>query len=339
MKISSGIYNNHGYVQIRIWPWGKAVEVKPYTEAGFGCWCEDHIKAAEKRLRAIRDQVDEGKFTRQGDVKEITIPDACEIYHRVSFRENRARSQNAILKMKYDLQEFARQWPTTKFHLLPAREIREYFNKRLDAGIAAGTVKRSMGILASVYNVIINGVRIKDIEPIVLPDFNPVGTGIVKRPSTVDSKRTRVASWEELQRVKRYCLANDPEFWNLIEFSVTSLYRKQEALKAMETGNTRLVAGKTGKAHHMPVKVAMARITNFSGRWDKIRVACKMTDFHWQDWKHTGATLMQMLGTSIEVLNEMMEHSDLKTTRIYTNAQMARFEPEVNRLKEHLEAL
>lgn len=343
MRTSPGVYNNHGYVQLRLWPEGKAINPKPYTEGGFGCWCEQHIKDAEKRLRIIRQEIDEGKFIKSQRLRELLFIDGLDIHVDKHYRNNpeRSRGLGAVRCAEGYARKFKKfdGWNRLKIHEVKPVHVQEYMTTRYAAGATPATVRKELGILGSVFETFYRWTKLGAFNPPYrLPEFNPVEP--IKKPGKKEMPaRERVATREELKNIKSWCLVNDQSMWKLICEAMMSFLRKDDLLK-MQAGESTGFAGKTGKRIVMPVTFGQpSKLINFRSRWERLRIGCNLTDFHWHDWRHTGATLARQAGIGLDLIQEALQHSKLEQTLDYVNERAERLKVIPDTIQRELEAL
>ncbi len=312
-----GIYNNKGYVQIRIWPWPKSEKPKPYLESGFGCWCLEHIKDAEKRLRVLRDEVESGKFAKKLEQKEILFSDAWELFYRLHYIEKK-RTKASRLNAKSTGNIFKALWPKAYLHHFTAKVIKE--DLVLKTTVVKSTLKRQLGLLGAMFNCLERWVKTEEIEKLKLPDSNPVAAIRLSdynlRESVIVRKHLEVG---ELQRYKDWCLENDPDLWVASYAAMTTLLRHGDLDKMAGRPSIIGTASKTGKVFLLPGAVPkIVRLVNARVRWERARAACGIIWFHWHWWRNQGGKLMRILGIDEKTVNEIYQHATIQQTREYT---------------------
>jgi len=166
-----------------------------------------------------------------------------------------------------------------------------------------------------------------------------------KKISTVHLKRRRVATWDEIIRVKEWGMANDPELLRAIEQAFTSFLRKKDLVEAQGKAAVG-VQGKTKRAYALPLTFdAPVDFVNFRKRWDALRehmgwlpAAKGQTQnpahFVWHDWRHTGATKAKELGHSQDLIQNALGHSSPQQTKDYLNVDGEILRPMTNDLAE-----
>lgn len=337
MNHSTGIYNNHGYVQIRIWPWAKAVNPSPYREKGFGCWCKQHIALAETRLAELRKLIKDGLFDKDKP-KPLQFGDAWALFYRKHYVE-RTRSRKSRTNIASQGRQFLAFTDFAKpIHEMIPNDFRAYVTHRVKLGVGPCDIDRHLATLESMFNCFENWLKCRDIDPVLLPPFNPVEP--VERPSLAGTERERVASRDERAALKRWCAANDPDLGVLICQALTSFLRDSDHQAAQGQDNVKGLAGKTGKKFHIPVDFSRKiKVRNRHRRWSAAKKACGIADLHWHDLRHTGATIARALGASLDELQEALQHSTPEQTMDYVNARAERLGPIVQSVQSDWDSL
>lgn len=333
MRVTPGLYNNHGFVQIRIWPWPKTEKPKPYTEGGFGCWCEKHIKEAEKRLRVLRDEIEGGKFAKQQALRDMPWPEGCDTVFRIHWLEKK-RSKKSILNAKSNFKLFKALWENYFVGQITPKEIKRDFLDKSKVG--PGTLRGRMEMLETIFDQLERYVKLKLIDPIRLPDFNPI-TPFDKPSGKYKGKKH--LSLAELTRYKRWTLEHDPELWVASYYAASYVLRHGDLNS--QAGKDEVVgsAEKTGKTYALPGAIPRAaKIPNFQTRWEAARAACDITWFHWHWWRAQGGKIMRWEGVPEKTVQELYQHSSVQQTREYTgDPEWAR--PAIDKVKEFLDKL
>jgi len=326
-----GLYNNHGYVQIRIWPQGKAVNPAPYVEKGFGCWCDNHKAIAAKRLRILRDEIDSGKFIKNQQMRVITFGEAWDIFFNKQYVKTN-RSPGTVRCAVTFGAIFKSLWGNVPLHEMTPKHIKEDLID--DSTVGTGTLRNRLFSLGQMFTCLDNWVKTKEIDSIKLPEFNPVSP--IEKPSYkfVGRKHLELG---ELQRLKEWCLKNDPDLWVAAYAAMTTLLRHGDLNKAADNESLYGVASKTGKVFLLPGSITKGiHIKGFSYRWSKARKACGIEWFHWHWLRAQGGKIMRLLGVPETTVQEIYQHSTVRQTREYTgDAEWAA--PAIEKVRNYLD--
>jgi hypothetical protein len=328
-----GLYNNHGYVQIRIWPWPKVDKPEPYVEKGFGCWCQKHKLDAAKRLRVLRDEIDSGKFAKIQDRVEWLFPTAWDYFFESHYLKKK-RSKKSVLNAKSNGKLFKSLWPKHWISQMSPKAIKEDWLDK--SAVGPGTLRGRMNMLEGMFDELERLIKLKIIDPPVhMPDFNPV-TPFEKPSGKYHGKKH--LSQSELVAYKNWTLANDPDLWVASYYAMTTLLRHGD-LKNQAGLEGHGVAEKTGKAFNLPVKVPRAaNLPNFTKRWAAARKACNIVWFHWHWWRAQGGKVMRWQGVDEKTVQELYQHSSIQQTREYTgDPEWAK--PAIETVKDFLDKL
>lgn len=358
MKYDRGVYSYKGYVRVRIWLGPKrnpdGTENAPYQRS-MGCVCNPHIQKANNHVKEVRGNFEKG-LKPAPDPEALAVPTACDIYHKRHWVEKRGRSAESVRNIAYKLNFFRTYWKARAWHTILVDEIEAYMgwrkgvldetgNKLLTPrpGVSDGTVDNELNILSSMFNEIEKWINRRAIAPYLLPTntlgntFNPVE--YIERDSLIETKRERTASRQELVKLKEYCDANDPDMLIMIERAICTGLRKTDLEKVNGLKDVRGVLSKSKekKLFRMPIDFSLRiNYKNFDRRWDAVRTACDMKDFHWHDWRHTAGTMLSLLGFSDEDIQKFYDHSSLRQTQDYINTGKERLRPQVEGLRGHL---
>jgi len=348
---SRGVYDDNGYTRIRIWLGPRfnldGTENRPYRKT-MGPWTNPNIQRANNHVAEVRRNFQNG-IRPEPELESLGVPLACDIYHKRWWADKRGRSAEGIKNVGYKMNFIRTYWKARAWHTLRSSDVEAYMLWRKNqkgkkgAPIQDGTVDNELNILSSMFTMIGKWNNRREIGPYLLPtdlhgvSYNPVQD--IERDSLIGTKRERTATREELLKAKVYCDNNDPEMLVMIERSITTGLRKTDLEKVNGLADVRGVLSKTKekKLFRMPVDFSRRiNYKNFDRRWDALRLACGMMDFHWHDWRHVAGTMLSLLGFSDEDIQKFYNHSSVQQTRDYINTGKERLRPQVEGLKAHL---
>ncbi len=341
MRKIQGINRDRGYTRLRIWLEQKrnpdGTLNKPFVKF-FGPYNKENIERARLFMVDVRERFKAGKPI-QKDPRPLSLTMAIDIYWDRHWKREPNRSKKSLGSAKSVLEGFRRYWPSTPIHLVKPRDIEDYIAVRQRSGVKNSTIKQQLNLLGSMFERINEYLKRGEIDPVVLPDCNPVQ--YAKKPKmTTNMKRNRWATREELKKIKMWCLANDADLWRAIEYAILTGLRHGDLMSLQGQKRVFGASQKTGSLISTPVSFAHpASMTNYRRRWVRARKAVGMEDFHWHDFRHTHATMLKNLAAPNELIQESLGHSDPKQTEIYTNAKAERLSPWVDKLRSELDSI
>ena len=164
---------------------------------------------------------------------------------------------------------------------------------------------------------------------------------IIKKPLKVKMfkpsnllPRTLISS--EIEQIRTYSKKKDFEIYRMIEFALWTGCRREE-IKNLTWQNVKgdhlRIVGKGEKERIVPLlpgaKEAMGEVKDLgpvflqihldtiSHRFKAIARACNMDDVKFHTLRHSAATRMVESGIRIEIIQKILGHSDISTTKIY----------------------
>jgi integrase len=350
MKPIRGVYEENGYVKVRIWLGKKynldGTQTKPYRRS-MGPWSNANIQRAKTHVDHLRDDFKKG-IQPQPDPAPLGFPAASHIYFDKHWKNKRGRSAESIQNTEYLLMRLRRFWPGQAWHTFTPQIIEDYIVARKKEKAATGTINRELAVISSMFSMMNQWVNRREIGPFLLPmsvqgiPYNPVE--YVERDSNVTAKRERTASDEELLRVKVYCDANDPDMLVMIVRALLTGLRKRDLEKVNGLADVRGILSKSRekKLFQFPVDFSKKiSYTNYTRRWYALRKACDMLEgeklFVWHDWRHTSGTMLSRLGFSDEDIQRFYGHATVQQTRDYINRGKERLQPHVDGIQGHVD--
>ena len=340
MRKIQGISNDRGYTELRIWLGPKrnldGTINKSYRKL-FGPWCKANIIRAVEHRDKVRKDFYAGKLPKPIP-KPILFSQACEIYYLRHWEKRPGRSPKSVRNIKSMLEGFKAYWPGKALHTFKPYDIEKYREHRAQLKIGVGTINHAQSILSSVFERLDEYVKREEIDPVLLPDFNPCA--YVKKANTDHLKRERVATRKELVNVHAWASKHDPELLEAIKRAIISGLRKEDMRKAQGSAKIKTLTGKTKRLVMLPLDwTKPVDLSNWQKRWQRLRDGCHMEDFHWHDWRHTGATMLKELGVAEEIIQEILAHTNIQQTRDYINRKEERLRPALELLQRTLEEI
>lgn len=203
------------------------------------------------------------------------------------------------------------------------------------------TFNKYKGMVAAMYNAIERWDRMGNVLPIQvkLPmdrsnQFNNPAELFHTKPTL---SRERIASADEIEKVRQWCVAHDPGMWELVFRAIVSGLRKGDLQAIQGMVQVRGIQEKTGREFSLPLDFSKpASFTNFHRRWVACLEGSPLKDFHWHDWRHQAATMLKNLGFSTSQIQEFCGHATEKQTQTYINRRSDRLKPLVESLMREL---
>jgi integrase len=367
---------NHGYGEARVMFRGDLYNEHCGPDCGeFSCKhpkCRDSRSHAEEWLALIKKQIRDGKLNRSSVAVPLPFDEAADLYYKKHFLENPHRTEESKKHTRYLINIQKDYWGSKPLHEFRKRDGDQYWidnqkpyyicyachtrdgqsgtcpkcgKQKTEKIKAPSSVNRELATLASIFECFINWVRGEDISPVLLPRtvdtgevFNPIA--LVHREPTDDRKRQRVASREEIKRLKTWCVVNDPALFEAIKTAIITNLRKGDQVRLVASPQINMRQGKTRRPIRLPVALKKPlNFINFRRRWNAARQACDMMDFHWHDWRHTGATMLAEMEVALEVIQEILGHATPKQTKDYINLGGKNLKPALDRLEREIDAI
>lgn len=345
MKKIQGIYEENGFTKIRIWLGPKRNSDgsinRPYRRS-FGTYNTANIQSAKNHIDDVRENFSKGIMP-GSEPEPLPVTMACDTYYKRDWVDNHKRNRRSVRNTSYGVERFKAYWRTRAWHTLLPRDIEAYAVERRKAGIAENTINRELALLSAMFTMIDHWVERREFGPYLLPTktngetYNPVE--YVAKASTIESKRERVASDEELLKVKIYSDRCDPDMLEIILRAMITGLRQSDLEKVNGQADVRGMLSKSRekKLFRFPLDFShKLNYKNFRRRWDTLRVACGMEDFHWHDWRHTSGTTLYILGFTLEQIRQFYGHATIEQTMDYINLGKERLKPHVEALQGHM---
>lgn len=168
--------------------------------------------------------------------------------------------------------------------------------------------------------------------------------GYIEKPPIIKmlklgKRLPHVLSKKEIDAISTYTLQYDAEMYKIITFALYTGCRRDEIAKAdykdINDQGFIIVHGKGNKQRSVFLLQAVLDVlerplpysgkifaygkTHISHKFKKITRACGIEDLHFHLLRHTAATNMIINGISLEVVQMILGHSDISTTKVYTH--------------------
>lgn len=163
----------------------------------------------------------------------------------------------------------------------------------------------------------------------------------------------RVLSKTEIRSILSHAKKADPEIYRIIQFALWTGARRAEIARLTwqnVQGNTARLIGKGGKERTIPllpeaieamgtprdigtVFVQSNDLTKYSKAFKAIARAAGVDDVHFHNLRHTAATQMIESGIEIVFVREMLGHSSVTTTEIYTKVVQKKLREKMKKMR------
>lgn len=348
MRKIPGVYEENGYTKVRIWlgpkrnPDGSIN--KPYRRS-LGVYNNANIQLAKTHIEKTREAFKAGIMP-GNEPEPLPVPLACDAYFKRDWVDNPKRTRRSVRNTGYGIERFKDYWRARAWHTLLPMDIEAYVAARKKLGIKDNTINRELALLSAMFTKVDHWVERREFGPYLLPTnthgetYNPVE--YVSRASTIESKRERVASNEELLKVKIYCDRQDPDMLEIILRAMITGLRQGDLERVNGHADVRGMLSKSRekKLFRFPLDFShKLNYKNFRRRWNDLRVACDMEDFHWHDWRHTSGTTLYILGFTLEQIRQFYGHATIEQTMDYINLGKESLRPHVEALQGHMAKL
>jgi len=320
--------------------WGYTLQVGGKQERKFdGAWTEDDARGElTKRIEEVR--------AGRERLRECTLAQLADEYlkHKADAGKRSLKEDRRILKKRI-VPTFG---ATIKVRAVTETAIARYAKDRL-ADVSAFTVANELTVLRHMLRL---GRRWGYLDKV--PDID-----MPKRPEG----RRRYLEESEIGRLLGSCRkSRNPYLAAIVTVALNTGMRKSEILDLtweridLSTGRFTLYRTKSGKPRGVPMNQAVYDVLvalqpeaalrtglvfrrSAERAWGQIRTAfttalerAEIKGFRFHDLRHTAASHMVMRGASLKDVQEILGHSDLKTTTRYAHLSPAHLRATVDRL-------
>jgi len=303
----------------------KGVRYRPTL--GYNLTQEEAAERATEQVTRIQRQAKRGAPRLQ----PCRFQDILQIYWDSLRAKNRVDEKRPrIVIEKHLLPRFADRSLTA----LDSEDGLAYIIDRKEEGAADATIRREWNVLIRILNLAVKHRRI---------ERNPFEH--VEAP--ISEMRTRVAEPYELQEIQKVAL---PEVWRMVVVAILTLLREGRILQieASWIGRRKdgpwlaipaAISRNKGNPAHLPltatVKDALTppgvvpisgplftrwtRSESFQRQWRRTCQRAGVSDLHFHDLRHTGATWLQRCGVGYEVRQALLGHRVSGMTAKYSH--------------------
>lgn len=215
--------------------------------------------------------------------------------------------------------------------------VLKYKNYLVEQGLAGATINRNIAVLAAAYELYFKDFGVQAINP-----FSKIGKLDV-------NERTRILSESELLRLMRE-LQRVPVLRDVVIVAITTTMRKGEILQLKKSEvsielslvtkpklTTKTRVTKTIPLISKALDIIKWHISqndteyvfvnsrtnkpyqDIKKPWRNALKRAQIEDFHFHDLRHTGATYLLQNGANLRIVQEILGHSNIRTTQKYTH--------------------
>lgn len=285
-------------------------------------------KSAEKAEIKIKSELLSGRYDLIEGKKELTFFQLCDKFEE--YAENNRKNYQKDKGMVKKLKTFYGNCLLSKFD---SSEVEKFRTKRKLDGMKPATINKEVGILRRMFNIAIdNGWMTK----------NPALKKSVK-PMAVENTEKKVLTFEEEKRLLSACTGECAYLKPIIICALHSAMRKSEILGLewknvdLENRLITILVQKNRKKSYLPISETLLKelkklhqqksskyvfvnpitnlpYVNIRNNYNKVLKQAKIADFTFHTLRHTACTRLLEKGVSIDVVKEIMRHSNIQIT-------------------------
>lgn len=297
-------------------------------------------KTAEKAEIKIKSELLSGRFDLIENKKVHTFFEICDKFEEYA-KNNRKNYEKCDKYMIRDLKLFFGNCILNEFNTF---KIEQYRSFRKKAGKKPATINKEVGVLKRMFSIAVdNGWMVT----------NPATKSHLK-PLAVENKEKRIISVEEEKRILSFCVGEYSYLRPIIICALHSGMRKSEILQLkwqnidFKSDLITILAQKNGKKSYIPIsstlkkeflKLYQDKISEYvfvnpqtnrpyrdiHKRYNTVLEKAKIKDFTFHSLRHTACTRLIEAGVSLDVVKEIMRHSDISITlEVYNHINQTR---------------
>lgn len=293
-------------------------------------------KLAERLFKELQKEALKGKLILLEKTQRITLDEFIQEYVQYS---EACKAPTTAYRDKYALQKFREFIGNVPLSIVTAKKIEDYIVYLKSRGRKTTSINIELRHLKSAFSKAKEWGYLKE---------NPVSKIKLLR----EEKAPPVfITPEEMKKIFEYLREKDIIFYRLVYFTLETGARRIEVLKARWEDidwerQVIVLQGKGNKKRIVPLSSRLKEILeplrkekgkifpyehhdSISHKWQKAMNALGLK-YRFHDIRHTTASWLVMNGVSLKVVQELLGHSDIRTTQIY-----AHLAPEV--LREAIE--
>lgn len=322
----------------------------PYNR-GCGAHTKEMEAIARIELGRIREQQYLNTFGLPSKTRRIKFDEARKLFiqkHYVEWRDpstNQPRGAKSIGATQGRFNTMGEFFDGFYLDAISLKDLKDYRAQKLEFDdMKAGSLNRHMADMSSLFTQFERwNMEDPHAPQIKLAPKNPCEY----LPDLLETPRKRIASMEELRRLKLSCKElNDLAMWSIIETELHTSLRYSDLMKleniSVVEGQFTLKQGKTGGDISFPAsaKPQWSKVfTNFQARWEKARKQAMCCDLQFRDLRRTGLQMLEKTFT-VDQISMKAGHADSKMTKWYLSGNNSeKISPMVETMKKLLEEL
>lgn len=307
-------------------------------------------KSAEKAEIKLKSELLSGRYDLIENKKEFTFFELCDKFEEYALnnRKNYSKDRGMVKKLK----NFYGNCLLSSFDNFA---VERYRTKRQKDNMKPATINKEIGILRRMFNIAIdNNWMLK----------NPALKRSVK-PMVVDNTEKKIITAQEEERLLAACTGECAYLKPIILCALHSAMRKTEILSLewknvdLENRIITILVQKNRKKSYIPISNTLLKefkklyakksskyvfvnpltnqpYVNIRNTFNKVLKQANITDFTFHALRHTACTRLLEQGVSIDVVKEIMRHSNIQITlEVYNHINQQRKIEAINALENY----
>lgn len=276
-------------------------------------------REAERLFRAIQREAREGKLIQLDKKERLTLSDFIEVYlsQRIDVGELTVKKDRRSLSALMDS-----LGGSISLRAIRKSDINRFKSDCLSRGIKKTSINSYLRHIRAALNWARDEGYLQ--KPVKVPMLK------------VDKPLPRTLTAAERAVIREYAARRDPEIYRMLEFALWTGCRRAEirAVRWQDVydGHVRIF-GKGSKERSIPLLpgavAAMGErkdigpvfeqihVDTISHRFQAVAQACGLEGVHFHTLRHSAATAMVESGIRLEIIQKILGHADISTTKIY----------------------